>query len=497
LSSNPAHLAVGVSLVLVTLLTLRLVNLQNRGFVALVRSRSETESERERACKAEIEALAEKARVKRIADSDSLTGLASRRAFLDALTARLQSGGPRFALALLDLDGFKPINDTFGHAAGDAVLVEVGERLRCQSGAGALAARIGGDEFALILPASTEGVAVAQGEQVCAALGRPYRIEGREFRISACCGIALLEPGGCNVTQALHCGDAALYHGKQKGRGCVALFTPELARASERRAAIERALRKPGVGGEIGLVYQPIFDLGSGAIHAFEALARWEHPELGPISPAEFIPITEQINVIEQISDALLARAAAEAAAWPEAVRLSFNLSAVQLCCASSAQRILDIVAVAGLAPERLELEVTETALLADFATARHNLGALRRAGARIVLDDFGAGFASISYLREMCFDAIKLDGSLVTGAPRSAAALRLLTGVLELCAALNVPCVAEHIESPDQLALLRRLRCRNGQGFVLSPPLEAGAARELAAARVVDFGPRRSARVA
>ncbi len=326
------------------------------------------------------------------------------------------------------------------------------------------------------------------GETVCALLGQPYRLEGREFRLSACCGVLLLRPGECDVMTALRHGDAALYSGKQRGKGCAALFTPELERANERRAAIERALRSPTVHREIGLAFQPIFDLTSGALRTFEALARWEHPQLGRITPSEFIPITEQINVIEGISDALLARAAAEAASWPEAVHLSFNLSAVQLCSASSAERILRIAAREGLDPERLQVEVTETALLADFETARLNLKALRAAGARVVLDDFGAGFASISYLREMFFDAIKLDGSLVTGAARSAAALRLLKGVLDLCASLNVPCIAEHIEEPDQLALLRRLGCRDGQGYALSAPIDAMAARALAAARLVPF---------
>jgi len=488
-SPDPAHIGVGVSLMLITLLTLRLLGLQNKGFAALVQSRSAIEGERERARKAELTALAEKARVRRIADSDSLTGIANRRAFLAALEARLgASAGPAFAVALVDLDGFKPINDTFGHAAGDAVLIEVAARLRVEGGAGAFPARIGGDEFALIFPAGDEAAALKAGTRLCEALGRPYSIDGREFRLSACCGLVLRRPGEGDVTGALHCGDAALYDGKQKGRGCVALFTPELERATERRVAIERALRSAGVHREIELVFQPIFDLESGAIRTFEALARWEHPELGKIGPSEFIPITEQINVIEAISDTLLARAAAQAAAWPEAVHLSFNLSTVQLCSASSAAAILEIVGREGLAPERLEIEVTETALLADFETARLNLSALRRAGVRVVLDDFGAGFASISYLREMFFDAIKLDGSLVTGATASAAGVRLLKGVLDLCAAMNVPCVGEHIETAEQLALLRRLECRDGQGYALSPPLEAGAARRLAAARLMSF---------
>ena len=491
LSPYPAHIGVGVSLLLITLLTLRLLNLQNKGFVALVESRSAIEGERERARKAELVALAEKARVRRIADTDSLTGLANRRAFLAALEARLGgSSGPAFAVALIDLDGFKPINDTFGHAAGDAVLIEVGARLRAEAGAGALAARIGGDEFALIFTAGDQAAALQTGKRLCEVLGRPYSIDGREFRLSACCGVVLRRPGEGNVTGALHCGDAALYNGKQQGRGCVALFTPELEQATQRRVAIERALRSAGVDRDIELVFQPIFDLKSGALRTFETLARWEHPELGRIGPSEFIPITEQINVIEEIGDALLAKAAAEAAGWPAAVHLSFNLSAVQLCSATSAPRILAIVERAGLAAERLRVEVTETALLADFETARLNLDALRAAGARIVLDDFGAGFASISYLREMFFDANNLVGSLITGAAGSAAGTRLLKGVLQLSAAMNVPCVAEHIETAEQLALLRRLGCRDGQGYILSPPLAPDKARDLAAARLIELAP-------
>jgi predicted signal transduction protein with EAL and GGDEF domain len=325
------------------------------------------------------------------------------------------------------------------------------------------------------------------GERVRTALEQPYRVGAREFRISACCGLTLLAPGG-DVTTALSQGDAALYSGKQNGRGRVALFTPAIAEANRRRISIERALRDPHVSREFNLAFQPVFDLASGALRAFEALARWNHPILGAITPGEFIPITEQINVIEQISDGLLARACAEAAHWPGAVRLSFNLSAIQLCSASSAAQLLAIAAEQGVEARRLQFEVTETALLVDFGAARLNLERLRAAGARIVLDDFGAGFASISYLREIVFDAIKIDGSLTVGAVESEAGARLLKGVLDLCTSLRVPCVAEHIERTEQLDMLRALKCRDGQGFALSPPLPAGEARALAAAKLMSF---------
>jgi diguanylate cyclase (GGDEF)-like protein len=494
-SGVPAHVGVGLSLALITLMILRLVDIHNEGFVQLVWSRSEVETERERAQRAEQAALAEKARVRLVADTDPLTGLANRRAFLAELEQRLAAPGlvRPFALALLDLDGFKPINDTFGHAAGDSLLIEVAARLRREAGTGAVVARIGGDEFALILPCGNENAVMRAGERVCAALGRPYPIDGREFTISACCGLTLVEPGGNDVTGVLSQGDAALYSGKQSGRGCVALFTPAIAAANRRRVAIEVALREPKVTSEIALAYQPIFDLSTGALRAFEALARWDHPTLGPIAPGEFIPITEQINVIERISDALFARACAEAAHWPAALNLSFNLSAIQLCSANSAARLLAIAAVGGVSPNRLQFEVTETAMLVDFGSARLNLERLRAAGARIHLDDFGAGYASVSYLREMIFDAIKLDGALIKGAVESEAGERLLKGVIDLCDALRVPCVAEHIERPEQLDLLRALGCRDGQGFALTPPLFAEEARTLAGSTLVPFpGTRR-----
>ena len=489
LSPGQGQIGIGVSLALVTLLVLRLIELNNNTFVALIKSRSALETERRRAQRAERAALGEQVKSRLVADTDPLTGAANRRAFLAAVEERMAApDAAPFALALLDLDGFKPINDTFGHAAGDAVLIAVAERLEVEAGDDILVARIGGDEFALVLPCAEAKAAVAKARSVCDAIARPYPVGEREFRISACCGITIVRPGDDNITTALSHGDAALYSGKQRGRGTVALFTPELDQAKRRRATIERALADATTREQIGLAFQPIFDLATSRLRAFEALARWTHPELGAIAPSEFVPITEKSNAVEAFSEMMLAKAATEAVAWPDAVRLSFNLSTVELCSSASAARILNVIDRHGLDPARLQIEVTETALLADFETARFNLQALRKAGAQIVLDDFGAGFASVSYLRELDFDAIKLDGSLVTAGARTAAGLRLLKGVLDMCASLNLPCVAEHIETAEQLAMLRRLGCRDGQGFVLSPPLEPEVARALASAKLVPF---------
>lgn len=488
-SPNPAHIGVGVSLVLIIFLILRLLRIQSDSFAQLVESRTQIATERERARRAERAAVAEKAKVRAIADTDPLTGVGNRRSFIEMLERHMATDRTSTStIALIDLDGFKPINDTFGHAAGDAVLAAVARRLTRTAGRTAFVARMGGDEFALLMPDQDGAAAEALGQSLCAALRRPYRVEGRRFKLSGSCGLALIEPDDSDFRKLLIRCDTALYTAKQRGRDSVAFFSPAMADSSRRRLTIEGAFRADDVHDQIQLVYQPIYELATGDLRSFEALARWSHSELGAVSPAEFIPIIEQINVIEEISDALLRRAAAEAAKWPETVSLSFNLSAVQLCSDLAGDSILGILDAQGLAPSRLQIEVTETALLADFEVARQNLKALSGAGARIVLDDFGAGYASLSYLREMNFDAIKLDGSLVTAATGSEAAAQLLRGVLGLCSSLGLPCIAEHIETAAQRDFLQALGCAFGQGFALAEPMDADKACAMARSTLVSI---------
>jgi predicted signal transduction protein with EAL and GGDEF domain len=282
--------------------------------------------------------------------------------------------------------------------------------------------------------------------------------------------------------------DIALYASKARGRGVVQTFSDELQQQLQRKTKIEQALRQPGLIDTIDLAFQPIFNLETMELRSFEALARWQHSELGWISPAEFIPITEQLSSIDELSDSLLRRAASSALAWPSSVKLSFNLSPVQLSTEAAGTRILDIIRELGFPANRLQVEVTETALLADFDVARSNLAVLRRAGASIVLDDFGAGYASISYLREINFDAIKLDGSLMTGVGDVGPALPLLRGVLALCQAMGRQCIAEHVETESQLRILQQLGCRYGQGHFLARPMDAAAASELVRGRVIEL---------
>jgi len=313
-STDVTQVATGVSIGIITLVSLRLLGIHNENFSKVVESRAEIAAERERARRAEKAAKAEKAKARIVADTDPLTGLANRRAFLRVLTREAGSLGRtkgHFALAMVDLDGFKPINDTFGHATGDSVLMEVGSRLRRVGGKGALVARTGGDEFALLLPGcSSRAEAEVAGEGVCAVLQTPFTVDGREFRISGSCGLTLLSEDDCNVSRALIRGDTALYRAKQSGRSGVAVFSPDMEELHRRRTRIEKALRLAETRNRIDLRYQPIVDLASGRLRAFEALARWQDDELGIISPGEFIPIAEQISVITDLSDSLLAKAA-------------------------------------------------------------------------------------------------------------------------------------------------------------------------------------------
>jgi diguanylate cyclase (GGDEF)-like protein len=474
--------AAGISLGIATLISLRMLHRQHTGFSELVRSRTEIALERERAEAAQRRAVEEQDRARTIAATDPLTCLPNRRALLDAMGRLGAGGGHAGTIAMVDLDGFKPINDTFGHASGDAVLKQVGTRLRAAAGEGGFVARMGGDEFAILLPHCADAEAAsAAGQAICAALGAPMQIYGRELRLTGSCGLAILESAAIEPGDALARGDTALYTAKQKGRGRWALFEPSMQEGIRRRSRIEQSLRDPRLQEQIMLLFQPIYDLATGRLRAFEALARWNHPDLGPLSPAEFIPLAEQMNVVEELTEKLFAKAALETRLWPEHVSLSFNISAVQLCSLDSPKRLLKLLRRHDIDPARLQVEVTETALLTDLDLARQNLQALGLAGIRIILDDFGAGYASISYLREMQFDAIKIDGALLRAASTSETNRRLLKGVLDLCTSIGVPCIAEHIETVEQRDLVASLGCRDGQGYLLSPPVTADAARRLA----------------
>ena len=343
------------------------------------------------------------------------------------------------------------------------------------TGERALVARLGGDEFGMLVPGvGKDEEARRIGARVLAGLDGAARIDERRIELSACCGFGISRSGEERCpSRVLADADLALYQAKDSASR-VSIFEKRMEAPRRRRAEIEQALQSPGIEDHIGVEFQPIVDLATGRFIAHEALARWTDEALGQVSPAEFVPIAERLNVIGGISAHLMAKAFAVARGWHEGIKLSFNLSAVQLCSTGTAGAILRALGEAGLATGRLQVEVTETALLADFDSAKRNLAELRRAGVTIVLDDFGAGYASIGYLRELQFDQIKLDGALVTAAQHSSDGERLLRAVIGLCHVLGVSTVAEHVESAELVALVKRLGCTAGQGFWLQRPVAA-----------------------
>lgn len=480
LASGQILNAVGLCLLLVSIIVFRIVEMHNRTTVAMLASRHELQQGQRKLL------LAEKLAMK-LARVDPLTELANRRAFLEILQDHLSTvnAKPQFALALLDLDKFKPINDVFGHAAGDELLSTLAANLRASLPKESVLARMGGDEFAVLVPGSFFPNELEQlAKRLCEAARQPINIGDRNLTVGASCGIAYCQEA-LSAGEALSRADQALYTAKANPERRFALFNHALQKAQERQNTIERLLMNGQVCQHLTLAYQPIVDLRKGGkIVAVEALARWHDDVLGDVSPAEFIPIAERNGVIGEVGGACFTAACA-AIAPTEGLILSFNISAVQLSEPTCSQHLLNTMHGAAVDPSAVQLEVTETALLTDLRVARDNLRRLQQAGCKIALDDFGVGNASLTYLREMQFDVVKLDGSLVAGIAESSHCRRLLKACIDLCHTMGMSCVAEMVETADQLMVLRSLGCDAAQGNCLGRPLAElppGFARYLAA---------------
>jgi diguanylate cyclase (GGDEF)-like protein len=467
-SDDAQFVTAAISLAVVSLLLLRVIGSDNNHLESLVASRAAIELEQSRTS----EALGGASRA---ASTDYLTKLPNRRAFVAHLATRLEvaAEGRGFCLALIDLDKFKLVNDSFGHSAGDDLLQVVAARLASAVSDKACLARLGGDEFAVIFPeADTPLEAQRLGSEVLRTLNGPVDRSDYRFMISACCGLTIINTERAETTStALKQADIALYHAKTEGAGCLALFNAGMEVPRKRQSALGKALQVPAAFSDIKLAFQPIVDLKSERIVAVEALARWAHKDLGNISPGEFIPVAEQLNLIGSLSEHLLKQAVNAALKWRPEVKLAFNLSAVQLRDKACSRSVLQALEESDFDPRRFQVEVTETAFLADFAVGGRNLEDLRCAGIQVILDDFGAGYSSISYLRKIRFDLIKLDGSLIASAEDTTERRLLLGAVIRFCQTMRIPCIAEHIETEGQLQLLRKLGCDFGQGFLLGQP--------------------------
>lgn len=417
----------------------------------------------------------------RLAHTDSLTQLANRFALHTAVARQLESVPVGGALLLLDLDHFKTIHDSLGHSVGDALLAAVASRLGEHAPHGSLVARLGGDEFALLLrpadgaPAGAADASAADAGQLAAmlvgALARPYQIGERRLRIGASIGLARVDGDVTSVDELLVRADIALYEAKAQGRGCAALYTPALRQRTQRRTAIEEGLRQAVQQDQLALHWQPKVDLTTWKVTGAEALMRWEHPDMGRVSPGEFIPVAEQSGMIELIGLWALRHACESAQRQLPAIVVAVNVSAVQLADPQFVQLVQSVLQSTGLSPHRLELEITESVFIEDTDAALRQLHELHALGVRIALDDFGTGYSSLSYLCRFPFTTLKIDRSFVEEAMVRPEALAVVYSMAHLARALGMRTVCEGIETPEQLAMVIDAGIDEAQGYLLSAP--------------------------
>jgi diguanylate cyclase (GGDEF)-like protein len=422
--------------------------------------------------------------INRLARYDSLTGLPNRMLMRRTLDEALQNkSGTPAALFLVDLDRFKNVNDTLGHPVGDALLKQVAQRLASVIGERGQIGRLGGDEFKAVLPGiDDEATLSALASRLIQQVSMPYVIDGHNIAIGASVGIAI-SPAEAGCGDALiRNADLALYSAKAAGRGTYCFFVPEMHAEAQDRQTLENDLRKAVGNGEIRLVYQPVVDARTEELSGFEALVRWLHPTRGAISPTLFIPLAEESGLILQLGEWVLRTACAEAAHWPDNIRVAVNLSPIQFTEPSLPTTIISALANSGLAPRRLELEITEGVFLVESESTDDTFGKLKSIGVRLALDDFGTGYSSLGYLKKAPFDKIKIDQSFVRGAAtkgnRNAAIIRAIVSLAE---SLDMDTTAEGAETHDELALIRELGCSHIQGYIFGRPMEAADARALA----------------
>ncbi len=413
-----------------------------------------------------------------MANFDSLTGLANRHKFSSVLEQMSTAGAGKRSpccLMFLDLDNFKTVNDTLGHGVGDQLLRVVAKRLKACVREGDLLARLGGDEFALLsLLNMSRDEAQTLAARLVASLSQPVQLDGVLVEVSTSVGVALAPQDGQDPQALLQCADLALYAAKAAGRNTFRFFCPEMGESTRARAKLQQELGQALASEQFTLHFQPQINLQTGAVKGFEALVRWQHSERGLIGPAEFIPVAEETGQIVPLGTWVLRAACRTAVTWPEHLRVAVNLSAVQFRSSSVVDIVDETLAETGLVPERLELEITESALIEDDAGAQATLEALRSRGVRVAMDDFGTGYSSLAYLRRFSMDKLKIDGMFVRSLDRDVDAQAVVTAIISLARALKLDTTAEGIETEEQMTMLRALGCDDVQGFHIARPMAA-----------------------
>ena len=416
-------------------------------------------------------------RIERLAHYDSLTGLANRNLFKGALDEALDKyllHKAPFAVLLMDLDKFKSVNDALGHQCGDALLKQVAARIKAQVRTVDTAARIGGDEFALIVVPGLSALqddAATLAARLVQAIAEPYEIDGHPVVIGCSIGVAVVPEHGTRSDEILRNADLALYKSKNAGRNRYNLYSPELKAEADQRDILEIELREAIWREEIEVFYQPVFELSTGRATSVEALARWRHKTRGLIPPAEFIPVAEEGGLIGELGNLVLATACRHAVMLPDDIKVAVNLSALQFASGDLVDSVMVALADSGLAETRLELEITESVFLADSQENLKTLERLKRLGVSIALDDFGVGYSSLSYLTAFPFDEVKIDKSFIDRIDRSET-VAVLGSIVQLAKTLNLSIVAEGVETCEQVEKIRSLGIALGQGYFFSKPV-------------------------
>lgn len=425
------------------------------------------------------------------ATHDVLTGLSNRSLVTDRLEHALLLAGRSGSwpvVLFIDLDRFKAVNDQLGHATGDRLLIEAARRIERSVRAVDTVARLGGDEFFILCEAlERPDLAEQVAARILHALEDPFDFNGEEVFISASIGIARGDRITVSADDLIRQSDLAMYRAKENGRNRIETFDPAMHAESRRKVNIERALREALDQDELTVVYQPIFDTAEGALVAFEALVRWEHSEFGSVSPTEFIPLAEEVGLIAAVGERVLDIACRDAASWRETahfpIGLHVNVSARQLSASSFVSYLARVLRHHHIEPQSLTLELTEAVLLDNPERAAARLMALREIGVRVAIDDFGVGYSSLAYLRRFPLDVLKVDRQFVAGIANSPPGQHILQAIVDLAAGLEYDVIAEGIEQPEELVLLRQLGFRYAQGYLLAAPMPPAEALLLAAA--------------
>ncbi|KZM47748.1 EAL domain-containing protein [Labrenzia sp. OB1] len=460
------YTAIALNIFLVCVVVLQVLLRSYRSFCKLIQSQAELAAK-------QVETARLNAENARLAQTDVLTDLPNRRYFFNRLEALIEAdekNGKRFAVGVVDLDRFKPINDTYGHQIGDLLLSEVGNRLKAMDLPGVEICRLGGDEFGFLFPGDP-GEAETTGQAMCARISEPYKVGDLRMSVGASCGIALYPEAGNSAHVLFDRSDYALYHSKTTTRGRTTVYSTEHEARIRSERTIECALQGADLSREFQVYFQPIVSLPDRTVIGFEALARWQTPDLNWISPDTFIPIAERTGLIHRLTLSLFDKALTQLKSLPGELALSFNLSAHDITSPETVSSLLEVIRQHGYDPCLITFEITETAVIGSYESAETCLQTLREAGVKLALDDFGTGYSSLGYLHRLPIDCVKIDRSFISGLD-DPVARGVVKSIVNLCQSMQMLCIVEGVEEATQLDVLQSLQCRLVQGYHFSPAL-------------------------